>query len=388
MNTTLKYLPLGLALLMVNAFSEPYMAVRSGLKCVVCHVNVTGGGKRTEYGVQYGFYKLNMEQVKPNGLPFFGGRVNKNVSVGANFRMVNGISMKYDPDVPADVPADSASVATFKKSYTKDAKYNPFVFKESNVYFQFDLIPEKFIFYWDQDINSKMREGWSMYRFDKLNGYIKAGFMLLPYGWRIINDESPFIRDGNVTDFSYGKRGTAIEFGIEPGPLSLVVNITDNARWSAMPQVVFPRGRVGLSLARLTKINSGGFLGDNYNYGLFGGVNFGRFTILAEVDAWARKDVELGIDVHDLGLFLENNLHIVDGLSFKTIFEFQDPNTDLLGNEYGISYLRNGRSRLTLGVEAFPIPYLKLVALYAMASDIPESAFNQDQIIFKIHTFF
>src|SRR5690606_6256550 len=70
------------------AFSEPYMAVRTGFKCSQCHLNQTGGAGRTEYGQAYTQYKLVMSQTqalvkntRSEGLSSFDPKLNDAVTI-------------------------------------------------------------------------------------------------------------------------------------------------------------------------------------------------------------------------------------------------------------------------------------------------------------------
>ena len=53
---------LGLLLTATPAAAEPYLALRTGLKCSSCHTNLTGGGNRNAYG---GIFAQTQLPLKP-----------------------------------------------------------------------------------------------------------------------------------------------------------------------------------------------------------------------------------------------------------------------------------------------------------------------------------
>src|SRR2546425_646418 len=94
---TLFALPLAAALLApVVSLAEPYLAVRTGYKCMVCHVNPTGGGKRTEFGSIYSQTAMAAERLDlrtGQAVPAGGsepaswtGRLNDQFAGGADLR--------------------------------------------------------------------------------------------------------------------------------------------------------------------------------------------------------------------------------------------------------------------------------------------------------------
>lgn len=332
--------------------AEPYLAIRTGFKCSQCHVNRTGGGKRTDFGMIYSQTRLYMKIIRSSKRSsFFDGKLNELISMGANFR------------------ADDVSLFEFESSGGEEADFsNNTRISEANLYFQIDVVPDALTFYVDQTLapNSTNRELFGMIQNLPMNSYLKVGRILLPYGFRLLDNDA-FIR--NRTGYTYNRSGTGLEVGLEPGPFSLVANVTDS-QLSLIGSTVFRRVRVGGSFGRNIR-RSGDFV-----FGAFAGVNFGRFTLLGEGD-WINID-----DIDRFAGIAELNFLIRQGLNFKFTYEFFDRNTD-------VSNDRDGQDRFTIGVEPFITQFMQIGIFYRINRFIPQNVpLNQDQLTLQFHVFF
>ena len=343
----------GLFLLPLNpARAEPYIAVRTGYKCSQCHVNQTGGGKRTDFGLLYAMTRLPLTVLRsPTGSSSFDGNLSQWVSLGANVRAVELLTLEHTSSLRETVPSSNVTD-----------------FTEANLYFEVKVVPEVVTFYADQTLapNSSSRELFGMLVDSRRSAYAKVGRMLLPYGLRIIDNDA-FIR--SRTGYNYSRSATGLELGWEPGPLAMVANLTDDD-FSTAVSTVFRRFQVGGAFARnITH-------GDDSVVGTFGGVNFGRFAMLGEVDFITDGDVD------QLAALAELNYLITQGFNFKFTYEFFDRNVD-------VNYERDGQERYTLGVEPFIMQFVQLKAYYRINQFIPQNAAqNQDQAVLEFHVFF
>lgn len=179
---------------------EPHLAIRTGLKCSQCHVNRTGGGARTEFGVVYGQTQL---PVRTEGYQFQNRALNDWVAIGANVR-VRGIGAVTDA-----TPRTSLDV------------------QKADVMVEARVIRRVLALYIDESVGpgqATARELFGIVEGLPLNGYAKAGKFFLPYGLRLVDNEE-FVRD--VTGFNMNTPDQGVEVGIEPGPLSLFVALTN-----------------------------------------------------------------------------------------------------------------------------------------------------------------
>ncbi|HSG66084.1 MAG TPA: hypothetical protein VLD39_13830, partial [Gammaproteobacteria bacterium] len=80
---------IGLLLLVpLSASAEPYLAVESGLTCASCHVNPSGGGKRTPFGMLYARNQIAAQLLGADdqGTAWTGDVSERWLAVGGDFR--------------------------------------------------------------------------------------------------------------------------------------------------------------------------------------------------------------------------------------------------------------------------------------------------------------
>ena len=338
----------------VSASEEPYLSVRTGFRCSQCHTNRTGGGGRNQFGSIYAQAFLPVWKK-----PFQGRSLSPMVAVGGNVRFVGSGTI-----------SDSSPRSTFGIS-------------EANVQVEVRLIPDVLAFYVDEIVgpgSATAREAFAIVEELPLDGYVKVGKFLLPYGLRLL-DDNEFIRQR--TGFNYATPDQGVELGIEPGPLSLFVSITNGTQGgeennsdkqvTATGALIFPSFRIGGSASR----NDGpGARRDVV--GGFGGFNLGRLTVLGEVD-YIRDTPSGGEEVEQLAAYVEGDFYAARGLNAKVTYGFLDPRADIG---------ENGRTRMRIGLEAFPIPFLQISTFYTRLEDIPQSTTDLDLLSLEFHAYF
>src|SRR5918995_4308006 len=243
-----------------HLWAEPWIAIKTGLKCSACHVNRSGGGARNDFGSVYAQTRLTWApgEVRSRALTEF-------LFVGLDFRLkASGTLRESSPRTAIDLD-------------------------EAQVYLEARLVRDRIALYIDQTVGPNRavaRELFALVEKLPLNGYAKAGKLLVPYGLRLKDDEE-FIR--GVTGFNYDTPDQGLEVGVEPGPWAVVVALTNGNLGaaennsgklvSAVASYTRSAYRVGVSASR----NKADAVRRDV-YGAFGGARLGPLAVLAEAD--------------------------------------------------------------------------------------------------------
>src|SRR5262245_50506668 len=262
-----KILLLLITLYPVVLSAEPYLAIREGLKCSACHVNRTGGGKRTQMGTGYGTQALPWKKIDLNEkkIPHYWSVLNDLLSVGGDFRFLN------------------------QTTFIEDNTANTFQTDKGNLYLLVKALPDILSLYVDETVapgGAQSREIFGMLEAMPAHGWIKAGRFILPYGIRL-EDDRAFIRE--VTGFNFNNPDAGVEVGFEPDHFSIVTSVTNGTAGAndnnASKQFVGSFSYVADSFrAGVSGSYNPSDAGDRTSGALWGGFRFHSAVLLGEVD--------------------------------------------------------------------------------------------------------
>ena len=341
-----------------TAAAEPYLAARSGQKCAACHVNPTGGGKRTEFGAAYGFTEL---PATDDGMSVVNGRFNEYFAMGGNLRF--NYQYRDIPDADPNSEFDTA---------------------RGSLYLQVDPLPNRLTLYADHDFAlGRTREVYAlMWNADK-DMYLKAGRFFLPFGYRY-EDDTSFVR--SVSGISMTSADNGVEAGLERGPWSLHAALSNGSsggsendtgkQLSLNVHYVQPGWRAGAGLNR----NDAAGSDDKDMLALFGMLRLGGMEWLAEIDLIEDSVAATGAGRRGYASLLEVNRRLRPGHNLKLTLAYYEPDADVAEDE---------QNRASLVWEYSPLPLVQWRLGYRAADGIPQNPSQNTDLLFgQLHTWF
>jgi hypothetical protein len=348
----------GALMVLVSPFvqAEPYFAIMTNQSCQACHVNQTGGGKRTVLGTSYA---QTLFTARPAD-KYWDGKVSEYLAIGGNFR----------------------SSATATETPNQDDEFE-FDLDEALFFMEVPVIADSLTFYFDQQFapSSSNREAVALLQFPEQSAYIKVGKFFLPHGWRL-EDDTEFVRQATGLNMENSDNG--IESGIVVGPANLRLAITNGTAGGGEVDT----GKQ-FSL-HSTFILSGWQIGASANFndaedaertvwGVFGGVKTGPVSWLGEIDHI--DDDALGpTGRKQWAAFVEANWWIQQGHNLKISYGYFDPDDDLDEDE---------RNRYSVVYEYFPMVATQLRTGLRFNDGIPQNdAQNADLFFVQLNGYF
>jgi len=360
--------------------AEPYLMVRAGAKCSACHVNQTGGGKRTAFAHIHGkdiLQDLDLLPI-PAGVKPFNGQLNSYVSIGSDLRARNTTIFQDRPNAAGRVPENRA----FRRHVeSNDLHLNEFLF-----YGQVDLWPDIVTLYVDEDFTSGAtnREAFGLIRgFLPWDTYAKAGRLFPAYGLRVQDDQA-FIR--SRTGFTFQQPDEGIELGTQPGPLFLATSITNGQAGDKDVLATFNGYTLFEDVPVVRSVLAGGSFARVSNKrdlgGIYAGSNLWKFTYLGEID-FINDRTNTSQRRDQYAAYGELDLLLLEWLNLRGTFDF----IKVAGNR--------DQTRYTIGAEPFINRVIQPRIQYRINNGPPqpgenpnELVDNQDELIFELHFFF
>jgi hypothetical protein len=337
--------------------AEPYLAVESGLKCVNCHLNPSGGGKRNAFGTLYARNQISAHPIDlvEGRAPWTGDVVSRWFAVGGDFR--GGYESVETPGFPDESETEVS---------------------RTTVYAEFRALPNLLSLYLDQKVapdDSETREAYLLLTPMQGKLTVKAGQMFLPFGLRI-EDDNAFVRQ--TTGINFLTPDDGLELGLELAKFSAqlaVIEGEDDAdeQISASAAYVQPKWRIGASIN-----TSEDAFGDRSMQSIFGGWKTGPISWLAE---WSLVTDESPFEeTSQYATLLEGNWRFRKGHNLKATYEFLEPDEDRDEDE---------QERYSLVWEYSPLQFVQGRVGARWYNGIPNYAVsNRDELFAELHVYF
>jgi len=367
-----------------DASAEPRFALSEGLPCAACHVNPSGGGMRNNYGGSV-FATTSL----PTGYPWDGA-----VSDALDLSIGDVVSLGGD-----------ARLAYIDQRPDDGQELSSFFQMQADLYVAANLF-DGLTLYYDRGARGSF-EAIVLYEYDfgdpDWNGYIKAGQFMPTYGLRLAN-HNLFVRQ----DIGFGPNdkdlGLELGFGLGPFQLQAAVlagagparTLDDNTDKAIVVRVEHFFGGDDLTflIGGSFYDNRTGFENevngetldtrvDHRRIGGHWGLSVGRFTYLGEAD-YVDIDSLDPAESDETGIALYNELDVllVRGLHLILAYGGRDRDIDV---ESGTA------SRITAGLDFFPMPNLEIMALYRHTiadGDLESSNDGFKEVIAMLHAYF
>lgn len=347
----------------ITLLAVPRLAVQNGVSCITCHLNPTGGGLRNEYGSSV----VSLDELpllSPSKQPAFTGALSDHLRVGMDFRM-----------------------QSYVHSEVKD-QWEIVLFPMQLELYGHWLVTSGLQAYAAVDAIRSNSEVWVSVEVKKLNGYFRAGKMIPHFGLAL-DDHTTFVRGGNIKlKNGLNAEGmiftplrslvNTVETGINLGNFFITGSISDGYVFSESKKRTLA-GRVEYSgMFREITMLAGGSVIEEGNFlllGLFSGFARGSFAWMGEVNI---ADNWVG-DGSSIASFNELSYGLFPGLTVTARYDFFDEN---------IKYLQNAISRITAGIEFFPIPYVEIRSQVRVTQVSFEKSSKSPEFITQVHLWF
>ncbi len=339
-----------------SAFALPRFAMMTGMECMNCHVNPTGGELRNTVEAP-DFENDHLRLIPAHGKGFdFNPQLTRDILIGGDVRF----------------------------QYLYDGKTNNTTFQsmEGAIYSSIHLYKST-RFYVKYDFINTFYEAYGMYDFNAGDSWVKVGAFSPAYGIRL-DDHTAYTRGGNFgylqgipqlgLIFGPGYRSLGAELGSKLGSFLVTVDATNGDGFSNINFISKKAfiGRVEYLTSGFVNFMLGGsaYLSSGTRmYGFHGGIGVdSRLAILGEYD-WAKNlpSTLLPPGVTSNAAMLEATYEIRNGL-------FAMGRLDYFKTYTGGPYY----TRYVLGINLYPIPHLDLM---------PQVRFNTTSVAAAPHPF-